>query len=107
MSRDKLILLLVVFNVLMAVFFIFSSIYIWDFINNTTSQWSYGTDGVTIPTINIDAFQVTGGTIGWTSDGIQVPRPLPAVIPNYPFFIFWIAIVGNFAAIALLLRKHG
>ncbi len=105
MFRRKLVVSTAVFNALMIVAFIYSNSYIWGFINNMTSQWSYG-NGVTIPIITIDAFQVTGGTIGWTSDGIQVPRPLPAVIPNYPFFIFWTAIVGNLAAMALILRKN-
>lgn len=104
MSKKKMIVALVVFNALMIVAFILSNIYVWDFINNMTSQWSYG-NGVAIPIINIDAFQVTGETIGWTSDGIQVPRPLPAVIPNYPFFIFWVAMLGNLVLAALILRN--
>ncbi len=103
---SKILALMILFNVVMIVAFILSSVYTWDFINNMTSQWSYGSDGVAIPIINIDAFQVTGGTIGWTSEGIQIPRPLPAVIPNYPFFIFWIAIVGNLVLTAFILRKQ-
>ena len=105
MSRRKMIVCVAVFNALMIVAFIFSSVYIWDFINNLTSQANHDSSGTTIPIINVDALQVTGGTVGWTSEGIQIPRPLPTVIPNYPFFIFWLTIVGNLVLIALGLRK--
>ncbi len=106
MSKKKLIGLATIFNVIMIVAFVFSNIYIWNFINKISSQKHYGSDGVTIPVIGIDALQITGSTIGWTSDGTQEPRPLPTVIPNYPFYIFWIVIVGNLALIVLILRKQ-
>ncbi len=106
MSKSKLFVCLVVFNALVIVAFILSSIYIWDFIDNLTSQAYHGSSGTTIPIINVDWLQVTGGTVGWTSDGTQIPRPLPTVIPNYPFFIFWAALIGNLVLIALILRRH-
>jgi len=105
MSKRKLIVVLAVFNALMCVAFVFSSIYIWDFVNSLTSERSHDNSGTTTPIINMDVFQVTGGTVGWTSDGIQIPRPLPTIIPNYPFYIFWIAIVGNAVLFAVVLRK--
>ena len=103
---DSVAIIPPVFNALMIVTFIFSSVYIWDFINNLTSQANHDSSGTTIPIINVDALQVTGGTVGWTSEGIQIPRPLPTEIPNYPFFIFWLTIVGNLVLIALGLRKN-
>ena len=98
-------LCIAIFNVLIIVAFIFSNIYIWDFINNLTSQWSHDSSGTAIPIININGLQVTGGTIGWTSEGIQIPRPLPTVIPNYPFIVFWVAMMGNLVLITLILRN--
>ncbi len=104
MSKKKMIVGLIISNALIIVAFILSSIYIWNFINNTTSQWSYSNDGVTIPIINLNALQVTGGTVGWTNDGTQIPRPLPTIIPNYPFMLFWIAVIGNII-FAVLIQK--
>ncbi len=105
MSKKKLIGLAIIFNIIMLVAFIFSSIYIWNFINKITDLGYYGSNGVTIPTIWITALQITGGTIGWTSDGTRVPRPLPTVIPNYPFMLFWITLIGNLILIAFLIQK--
>ena len=106
MSKRQMIVCVAIFNVLMIVAFIFSNLYIWDFINNLTSQWRHDSSGTTIPIIHINGLQVTGGTVGWTSEGIQIPRPLPTVIPNYPFILFWIAMVGNLIFIASVLRKQ-
>jgi hypothetical protein len=106
MPRREMIVCVAVFNLLMVLAFIFSNMHIWDFINNLASQASHGSGGTTIPIIEINGLQVTGGTVGWTSDGIQIPRPLPAVISNYPFYIFWVVIVGNLVLMALILRKQ-
>lgn len=105
MSKRQMIVFIAIFNVLMIVAFIFSNICIWDFINNLTSQASHDSSGTTIPIININALQVTGGTVGWTSEGIQIPRPLPTIIPNYPFFIFWVAMIGNLVFAVLIMKS--
>ena len=102
---SKILSLMILFNVLMIVAFIFSNICIWGFINNLTSQASHESSGTTIPIININALQVIGGTIGWTSEGIQIPRPLPTIIPNYPFFIFWVATIGNIVFAVLIMKS--
>ena len=102
---SKILALMILFNVLMGIAFIFSNIYIWDFINNLTSKASHDSSGTTIPIININSLQVTGGAVGWTSEGIQIPRPLPTIIPNYPFFIFWVAMIGNLVFAVLIMKS--
>ena len=51
MSKRKLIVVLAVFNALMCVAFVFSSIYIWDFVNSLTSERSHDNSGTTTPII--------------------------------------------------------
>jgi hypothetical protein len=106
MSKRKLVVCVAVFNALIIMAFIFSNIYIWDFINNLTSQARHDSSGVVIPNIQINSLQVTGWIDAWTSEGFLVPTVPPASVPNYPFIVFWVAIVGNLILIALILRKH-
>jgi len=101
----KTLAFMILFNVLIGIAFVFSNIYIWGFVNNISSQGSHDGNGTTIPIININALQVTGGTVGWTSEGIQIPRPLPTIIPNYPFFIFWVAMIGNLVFAVLIMKS--
>ncbi len=88
----------------MALAFIFANISIWNFINTLSSQASYG-DGVVIPIIQVNALQVTGYIDAWTKEGLAIPTMAPGVIPNYPFIIFWVAVVGNLVLMAFILRR--
>ena len=108
MSKRQMIVFLSIFNVLMIVAFIFSNIYIWDYLNTQINlQSSHQPNGATIlPSIQINGLQVTVSHAGWTSDGMLIPMPAPISVPNYPFFIFWVAIVGNLILMALILRKR-
>ena len=91
----------------MIVTFIFSNIYMWDFLNTQINkQGGRQVNGVyVIPFIQVTGLQVTIGHNAWTSDGIAVPTALPISVPNYPFIVFWVTIAGNLGLIALLLRK--
>ncbi len=107
MSKKKLIVLVAIFNVIMIVAFIFSNLYVWDFFNTKiTLQGGRQDNGIyVIPFIQIDGFQITIGHSAWASDGVIVPTALPITILNYPFIIFWIAIIGNLILIAFLIQK--
>ncbi len=106
---SKIPALMIVFNVVMLVAFIFANIYIWDFLNtqinlNSTHEPNGNT---VVPIIQIDGLQVSVDHIGWTSDGILIPMPLPAVVPNYPFILFLVATIGNILfAVAILRRRR-
>ncbi len=97
---------MIVFNVVMIVAFIFANIYIWDFLNKQINlNSSHQPDGNTVvPIIQIDGLQVTVDHVGWTSDGILIPMPLPPVVPNYPFILFWVAAIGNIFFAVVILR---
>lgn len=98
----------VTFNVFMIVTFIFSNIYIWDYLNAEINlKSSHQPNGSTIvPSIQIDGFQVTVSHAGWTSDGTLIPMPAPISVPNYPFIVFWIVLAGDLLLLALNLRKQ-
>jgi hypothetical protein len=97
----------IVFNVLVIAAFVISNLYMWDFLSTQVNrQGGRQENGVyVIPFIHVDGLQVTVGHDAWTSDGVAVPTALPISVPNYPFLVFWLAVVGNLILAALLLRK--
>lgn len=103
----RIIAYVAIFNVLMIAAFIFSNIYMWDFLNtNINKQGGRQENGIyVIPFIQETGLQVTIGHDAWTNDGIAVPTALPISVPNYPFIVFWVAIVGNLVLIVLILRN--
>ncbi len=106
---SKIPALMIVFNVVMLVAFIFANIYIWDFLNTQINlNSSHEPNGNTVvPIIQIDGLRVTADHVGWTSEGILIPMPLPAVVPNYPFILFLVATIGNILfAVAILRRRR-
>ncbi len=106
---SKIPSLMIPFNVVMLVAFIFANIYIWDFLNTQINlNSSHEPNGNTVvPIIQINGLQVTVDHVGWTSDGIMIPMPLPAAVPNYPFILFWVATIGNILfAVAILRRRR-
>ncbi len=107
MPRKRITVFAAIFNALMIVAFIFSNIYVWDYLNTEINLKSghqpYG--NTILPQIQINGFQITVSHAGWT-DGEMLPMPLPISVPNYPFIVFWIALIGNLILIALILRKQ-
>ena len=88
----------------MIVAFTFSNIYIWNFLNTQVNVGGYANGNFIAPRIQINGLQVTVGTDGWTSTGIAIPTPLPISVPNYPFYVFWVATVGNLVLMAFALN---
>jgi hypothetical protein len=98
-----------IFNLLVIVAFLFSNIYMWDYLNAEINELSgnFGQGSFVIPYISVNGFQVTIGHEYWFENGTVLNLGFPpAGIPNYPFIIFWVAIVGNLVLIALVLRKQ-
>jgi hypothetical protein len=85
------------FNVIIAVLFVISSFYVWDFINLTDT-----TLGATQVSINPLVLEITHHV---NQNGMINLGPLPTVIPNYPFILFLIATVGNTCFFYLAIRK--
>ena len=53
----------------------------------------------------MNGFQVTVGHDAYASDGVAVPTALPISVPNYPFWLFWVAMMGNMLFAVLILRS--
>ena len=108
MSKRQTFVFVAIFNMLMIVAFIFSNICMWDFFNKQINlQGVRQENGIyVIPFIHINGLQVTIGHDAWASDGVTVPVAPPISVPNYPFIVFWVAIVGNLILIALVLRTQ-
>ncbi len=104
---SKIPALMILLNVVMIVAFIFSCIYMWDFFNTQINlQGGRQDNGIyVIPFVQINGLQVTIGHDAWTSDGIAVPTALPISVPNYPFILFWVAMIGNILFAVLIYRN--
>lgn len=88
---------MLIFNILVCLFFILSNNYIWGFINSTNDIYH--------PTqVSINPFQVSISHM-INQNGMINLGPVPSVVPNYPFILFWVAIIGNICFFILALRS--
>jgi len=85
---------IIIFNVLIGLVFVFSNIYIWGILNSQPESWTQ---------LRVSPFVITISHMYIPDNGPINLGPLPTQILNYPFFVFWIALVGNicFAILAL------
>ncbi len=88
----KKLLPIAIFNILISFVFIGTNLYLWNFLNGKISYNTWGPLQVVIVPKTIVAGEVT--TIG-----------LFTPILNYPFILFWVAIVGNFVLTFLAIRS--
>ena len=91
-----LIALVILFNILVSLGFISSNIYMWNYLKTEINDI---TPAAYIE--KIDAFQVSISH-PYINDTVNL-GPLPTVIPNYPFILFWISTIGNLILITLAL----
>ena len=97
--------LALIFNVTVGVSFVLANNSMWDFI---TSEIDYDPSRITddsyhlVPYIIISDFEVSAGHLIY-SDGVINLGPLPTVVPNYPYMLFWVCMIGNFVIIVLAL----
>jgi hypothetical protein len=111
-KRRVFVVLIVIFNVLVGVAFVSSNIYMWNYLDTTINEvgGNKGQGNFVIPYIEVSGLQVTVGHEFWSDNGTLVNLgPLPKSVPNYPFILFWVGMVGNlvFIAFALVLYKTG
>jgi hypothetical protein len=103
------IALVVIFNVLLSVGFVLASNYLFDYLNTEIGDVVYTEQGLyVIPYIHFRGFQVEISHDYYENGQVVNLGPLPAVIPNYPYILFWVSMLGNllFVALALVLHKR-
>ncbi len=90
---SKWFAVLILFNIIIGIAFILSNYLIWNTVNQPSyysTEWGpINIEIVPKPSIN----------------GEPVPQTA-FLIFNYPFWLFWIAIIGNLSLVALMLRKQ-
>ena len=96
--------LALVFNVAMSVSFVLTHDSMWaSIIAEIDYDPSKVAEGSHVePYIIISGFEVSVGH-SIHSNGVFNPGPLPTVVPNYPYMLFWVCIIGNFIIIVLAL----
>ncbi len=110
MSKRKMILGLAVFNVLVMIVYVFSTVYMWDSLRTIVDTGAGGSyeNGFIVPFVEDSGLQVTISHVFYGISGNQTVvnlGPLPTLVPNYPFYVFWVALFGNLVLMALILRK--
>jgi hypothetical protein len=86
------LVLLLIFDALASSLFVFSNISIWNTINSEVMQFN-STD-IWIKTFNINPLQFAVRYLG-TEDHFWTSRGVGPTIPNYPFILFWVILLGN------------
>ena len=97
----KKLLPMFLFNVLIGLLFIFSNIYLWGIFNSEVSYFTPTQVGIN--QVSINPLQVTISHLYLSNGNINL-GPLPTQVPNYPFILFWVALVGNICFVVLTLR---
>ncbi len=96
--------LALIFNVTMGVSFVLANNSMWVSIiaeiDYDPSQ--VAEDSHVVPYIIISDFEVSVGQAIY-SNGAFNPGPLPTVVPNYPYMLFWVCMVGNLVLLVLAL----
>ena len=88
--------------------FFLASNYLFEYFNTEIGDIGYTDQGLyVIPCIRFSGFQVEISHYIYGNGQVVNLGPLPTVIPNYPYILFWVSIVGNFVfiAVALVLLK--
>ena len=96
-KRRVLIALIILFNAIMVTGFILSNIYMWNFLKTEINDKTAYIEEI--------GFQVSISHPVYVNGTIVNLGPLPTVIPNYPFILFWVSTIGNLVFIALVLRN--
>lgn len=94
---------MLLFNVLVSLMFIFSSINLWDIINSTVSKFS--PTYVLINDVSINPLFLSIGQLALSNGAINL-GPLPLHVPNYTFILFWVAMLGNLFFVIMTLRSR-
>ena len=97
--------LALIFNVVMGVIFVLANDSMWDFIiteiGYDPSRIAENSNHI-VPYIIISCFEVSVGHSIYFN-GTMHGGPLPEVIPNYPYMLFWVSMIGNLGILVLAL----
>jgi len=100
------IVLALIFNVVMGVVFVLANNSLWDFIkaeiDHAPPPIDEGLHQV-VPYIHISGFEVGISHHIYINGTIGNLGPLPTVVPNYPYMLFWVCMAGNFVILVLAL----
>jgi len=89
---SKILALMILFNVLIGLLFVASSLYIWA----EVEQWSGWNIASIWSPIIISAYRIPNTP--------QVEMPVGPVW-NLPFILFWVAVIGNILSAVLIQRR--
>jgi hypothetical protein len=98
----------VIFNVVLSVGFVVASNYLFDYLNTEIGDVGYTDQGLyVVPYVHFSGFQVDISHDIYQNGQVVNLGTLPTVILNYPYILFWVAIIGNlvFVAVAFFLHK--
>ena len=99
--------LALIFNVLMGVGYVVASGSLYDYLETGMNNVGYTEQGLyVIPHIRITGFQVEISHTYYDNGQVVNLGPLPSVVPNYPYLLFWVCVIGNLVFIALALILH-
>ena len=93
MGKRLSLSMIILFDILVSVPFIGTNWWIWQYLNGKITANFWGPFQIAIVPKTI-----VGGEV--TTIGTYVP------IPNYPFILFWFALVGNLVLVVLALRSN-
>ncbi len=94
---SKWFILMILFNVVLAIFFVLSNYSIWNTVNSyhySSPEWGPRSI-VFVPRI--------------FENGIIILEQMIVILPNYPFWLFWVSMIGNIIFAFLIqasLKKH-
>ena len=100
--------LALIFNVVMGVGYVVASGNLYDYLETEMNDVGYTEHGLyVISHIRITGFQVEISHAYYENGQVVNLSPLPTVVPNYPYLLFWVSMIGNlvFVALALVLNK--
>ena len=99
--------LVLIFNVLLGVGYVVASGNLYDYLETEMSDVGYTEQGLyVIPYIRITGFQVEISHSYCENGQVVNLGPLPTVVPNYPYILFLVLMIGNLGFIALALVLH-
>ena len=96
--------LALIFNVTMGVGYFLASNNLYDYLNTRMSDVRYTEQGLyVIPYTRITGLQVEVGLDVYENGQVVNLGTLLRVVPNYPYILFWVSMIGNFVIIVLAL----
>ena len=92
---------LIMFDVVLSLVFVFSSVNLWGTVNDSVQ--SFTLNYVAITQVSVNPLQIIISHM-YLSNGNLNLGTLPIVIPNFPFILFWVALAGNLYFVVRLLK---